>query len=498
MKLYKMFFVLVCVVSVFFALHHFSAVSEAKTALSEEKTGFPFLFALPEKKYLLSDLHGTAAPVERRDSVANGAVPLVFFTGAMQVLREKCMPCHTGNYTVPLYGKIPGLGDIVERDYKEGLRHVNFASELSPGWQGKPVGEVFIAKIERALEDSRMPPPQYITAYLSAQLNAEEKTIIHSWIHDTRQRHYATGLASPEFSTEPVQPLPDSIPVDKRKVDLGSRLFHDPRLSGDNATTCASCHFLNRSAADDKETPRGVRGNILPFNSPTVFNAAFFQRQFWNGRGRDLQEQALEPPSNPFEMSGGDWSEICARLSRSSEFAEAFLKVYPDGITALNVTDALAEFEKTLITPNARFDRYLKGDKSAITQEEKEGYEVFKTSRCATCHVGKAMGGQSVEYLNLKADFYGARKQIPRIEDLGLYNHTKREEDTFKFKVPTLRNVTETGPWYHDGKIISIHEAVYLMGIYQSGFQLDDRSVNLIVSFLGTLIGEFRGKPVRR
>lgn len=492
MKLCKLLFLLTCAVTVFFAVS--LSMSEARAVLSEAKeAAFPFLFVLPEKKYLLPDLQG--ASVEPREPAV---APLVLFTEAMRVVHEKCMPCHTGNYTVPLYGKIPGLGDLVERDYKEGLRHVNFASELSPGWQGKPVGEVFIAKIERALEDDRMPPPQYITAYLSAQLTAGEKTVIHEWIHTTRLAHYVTGLASPEFSAEPIQPLPDSIPVDSRKVALGERLFHDPRLSGDNATTCASCHFLNRSAADGKETSSGVRGNVLPFNSPTVFNTAFFLRQFWNGRASDLQEQALEPPSNPLEMDGGDWSEICKRLSLSSELTAAFLEVYPDGITALTVTDAIAEFEKTLITPNARFDRYLKGDGNAITGEEKEGYEVFKKSRCATCHVGKAVGGQSLEYLNLKADFYGDRKQTPRPEDLGLYNYTKREEDKYRFKVPTLRNVTETGPWYHDGKIISIREAVYLMGIYQSGFQLDDRSVDQIVSFLGTLIGEFRGQPVRK
>ncbi|MEG2140404.1 MAG: heme-binding domain-containing protein, partial [Bilophila sp.] len=177
-------------------------------------------------------------PTNRSESAF---VPLVLFTEVTQVLREKCMPCHTWNYTVPLYGKIPGLDSLVERDYKEGLRHVNFAAELSPGGQGKAVNEVFLAKVERTLADKRMPPPQYISAYLSAQLNASERDLLQTWVHQTRLTCYATGLASPEFATEPVQPLPDAVPVDNRKVDLGARLFFDTRLSGNNAMTCASC-----------------------------------------------------------------------------------------------------------------------------------------------------------------------------------------------------------------------------------------------------------------
>ncbi|MEG2005756.1 MAG: cytochrome-c peroxidase, partial [Bilophila sp.] len=241
--------------------------------------------------------------------------------------------------------------------------------------------------------------------------------LLQTWVHQTRLTCYATGLASPEFATEPVQPLPDAVPVDNRKVDLGARLFFDTRLSGNNAMTCASCHFLNHSGADGKEAPSGITGEVVELNAPTVFNAVFHLRQFWNGRARDLQEQALDPPVDPREMGSGNWTEICNRLAQSASLQQEFMELYADGITAQNVGNALAEFEKTLITPNCRFDRYLKGDKNAISVIEKDGYALFKASRCATCHVGKALGGQSVEYLNLKADFYADRQVVPRPAD---------------------------------------------------------------------------------
>ncbi|MEG1610038.1 MAG: cytochrome c peroxidase, partial [Bilophila sp.] len=239
-------------------------------------------------------------------------------------------------------------------------------------------------------------------------------------------------------------------------------------------------------------------GEVVELNAPTVFNAVFHLRQFWNGRARDLQEQALDPPVDPREMGSGNWTEICNRLAQSASLQQEFMELYADGITAQNVGNALAEFEKTLITPNCRFDRYLKGDKNAISVIEKDGYALFKASRCATCHVGKALGGQSVEYLNLKADFYADRQVVPRPADMGVYTFTGREEDKFKFKVPSLRNTAETGPWYHDGKIKTLNEAVSLMGVYQCGITLEENAVELIVAFLHTLTGEYMGRAVRK
>jgi len=198
---------------------------------------------------------------------------------------------------------------------------------------------------------------------------------------------------------------------------------------------------------------------------------------------------------NPIEMGSKDWDEICAKLAQDPELTAAFTVVYPDGWNGKNVTDAIAEYEKTLITPNSRFDKWLKGDDKALTAQEIEGYQRFKMYRCSSCHVGKSVGGQSFEYMDLKKAYFEDRGN-PLGSDEGLKGFTGKAEDLHRFKVPNLRNVELTAPYLHDGTVTTLDEAVRIMGVYLSGMDIPKGDRDLIVGFLRTLTGEWNGKPL--
>lgn len=201
---------------------------------------------------------------------------------------------------------------------------------------------------------------------------------------------------------------------------------------------------------------------------------------------------------NPVEMDGGSWEEVAKRLSKDSAFAAEFRKTYPDGFTQKNITDAIAEFEKTLITPDSPFDRYLKGDESAISPEAKRGYEIFKKANCAVCHSGRNFGGQTFEYMGLLGNYFKDRGNVGKINDTGLASFTKDERDMRKFKTPTLRNVALTAPYFHDGSVAELRRAAGLMAKYQTGAKLSDGDLDCLVKFLESLSGKWEGKPIKK
>jgi len=275
---------------------------------------------------------------------------------------------------------------------------------------------------------------------------------------------------------------------------LGFKLYHDPRLSVDNTVSCASCHGLNTAGVDNKQYSEGVEGKLGGVNAPTVFNAVYNFVQFWDGRAATLAEQAAGPPVNPVEMASPNFDAIVAKLNKDRKFVREFKAVYPEGINQATITDAIEHFERTLITPNSRFDKYLRGDDTAITAEELQGYELFKKYNCATCHVGKNLGGESYELMGLRKHYFADRGLALTEEDNGRFKQTGVERDRHRFKVPGLRNVALTWPYYHDGTRTSLKEAVCAMGTYQSGVELTDEEEDLIVAFLNTLTGEYKGQ----
>ncbi len=304
----------------------------------------------------------------------------------------------------------------------------------------------------------------------------------------------ASNVPAPTASQEPIQPIPQEIKLDKRKLELGDRLFHDPRLSHDDGISCAYCHDLGRGGTDQRARSIGIGGQIGDRNAPTVFNSGFNFKQFWDGRAETLEDQIDGPIHDPREM-GSNWPEIIAKLKRDPSYVSLFAQLYPDGIQSRTIKDAIGTFERSLITPNSRFDRFLRGETGAITEAEKAGYQLFKGYGCAACHQGINIGGNMFQKLGVMVDYF-AERGTPKGPALGRYNVTGREDDKYTFKVPSLRNVARTAPYFHDGSIPTLEGAVGIMARYQLGRSLSPREVDLIVGFLNTLTGEYNGKPL--
>ncbi len=410
------------------------------------------------------------------------------------ILKEKCMACHTQNYELPFYAKIPGIREVIEKDYRDGLRAMDLRVELTDIAKDAPVGESTLAKMEWVVKNNTMPPAKFTAVHWGTSLTEQDKKDILEWVKVTRAKYYASKGMAPKHANEPVQRI-EPVAYNAQKAALGKELFNDKRLSGDNTVSCASCHDFSKGGTDNLRFSEGVRKQVGDINAPTVFNAVYNHAQFWNGRAADLQAQAGGPPLNPIEMASKDWKEIIIKLAADKELSVAFLAVYPDGWSDKNITDAIAEYEKTLITPNSAFDKWLAGDDKAISAQAQEGYERFKAYRCASCHVGKALGGKSFEYMDLKKDYFADRGN-PLGSDSGLKGFTGKDEDIHKFKTPNLRNVELTAPYLHDGTVTSLDDAVRIMGTYLSGVEILPADREKIVAFLRTLTGEFEGKPL--
>ncbi|OZI44701.1 cytochrome C biogenesis protein CcsA [Bordetella genomosp. 5] len=285
-------------------------------------------------------------------------------------------------------------------------------------------------------------------------------------------------------SQEPIQPIEPVVIKEPAKVELGKMLFFDPRLSRSGAISCNSCHNLAMGGSDNLKASIGHQWQMGGINSPTVLNSSLNIAQFWDGRAKDLREQAGGPIANPAEMASSH--EVAVQVLNSipgyrSEFKRVFGK---DGITIDEVTSALAAFEETLVTPNSRFDKWLKGDKNALTVRELAGYELFKNSGCVACHNGAAVGGNSFQKMGLVSPYVTDNKAEGRAGVTG------QDADRFNFKVPTLRNVALTYPYFHDGEAATLTQAVDVMGRLQLGRTFTDEENGQIVAFLKTLTGD--------
>ncbi len=309
--------------------------------------------------------------------------------------------------------------------------------------------------------------------------------------HRTKAQKAALPKVERNVGQEPITPLPLQFTPDADKVALGGRLFHEPRLSGDGTVSCAQCHDLNHGGADHQVHSRGVGGKEGAINAPSVFNSGFNFRQFWDGRAETLEEQIDGPLLNPAEMASS-WPQVIVKLNTDAAYRQAFAAIYQDGITAANVKDAIATFERSLSTPNSRFDRFLRGDKAALNPSEQAGYLLFKEIGCVACHQGMNVGGNLFEKVGIMGDYFAARGHLTPA-DLGRYNYTKVEEHRFEFKVPSLRNVALTAPYFHDGSAATLEESVRVMAKYQLGMDMGEAEQRLIADFLRTLTGEYQG-----
>ena len=286
------------------------------------------------------------------------------------------------------------------------------------------------------------------------------------------------------------QPLPANFdsadnPGTPEKVALGQMLYHEKRLSKSQEISCNSCHGLGTFGVDNQKTSPGHNGQLGGRNSPTVYNAALHFAQFWDGRAATVEEQAKGPVLNPVEMAMPDAKRVEAVLNSMPEYVEAFKKAFPDDKKAVsfdNMAKAIGAFERKLATP-ARWDKFLGGDKMALTDAEKAGFNKFLDAGCMACHMGPGLGGSMYQKLGLVIPW-------PDQKDQGRFEVTKNDADKMMFKVPSLRNVAKTQPYYHDGSIATLNEAVKLMAKHQAGKELSDADTASIVAFLGALTGE--------
>lgn len=297
-----------------------------------------------------------------------------------------------------------------------------------------------------------------------------------------------------DLSIEPIQPI-QAINTNPAKVALGKKLFFDTRLSHDNSISCAHCHDLTHAGgADHLKYSFGVEGRESAVNSPTVFNAALNFSQFWDGRAATLEEQVNGSVNNHAEMAS-NWEEILRKLQPDKDYQKLAAPVCKQGLDADCIRRSIAEYEKTLLTLDSRFDQYLRGNESAITAEEKHGYHLFKLYGCVACHQGRNVGGNLYQVLGVMANYFDDFPSNDKAS-LGRFNVTGDEEDKHKFKVPSLRLVVLTPPYFHDGRIEKLDETIRSMGKYQLGRQIPDQDIASIIHFLYTLPGIYQGKSL--
>ena len=296
------------------------------------------------------------------------------------------------------------------------------------------------------------------------------------------------------YRQEPIVPIPLDIEVNQPKAVLGESLFFDTRLSSNRQVACISCHKLDTGGDDGLVMGLSSSAEQHIINTPTVFNSLFNFRQNWSGSVRSLNDQ-IDRSIRSKHAFNNNWNDIVALLSEDKKLVSEFNRVYADGLNKTNIIDAIVEFEKTLITPNAPFDRYLRKEENSLTEVEIEGYRTFKELGCISCHQGINIGGNLFQKFGVFYDYLSERGDIKR-QDYGRMNITKRQMDEFVFKVPTLRNIALTAPYLHDGSAETLEEVIIIMGKTQLGRVLSNEEVVLIEAFLRTLTGEYKYRPL--
>jgi cytochrome c peroxidase len=295
-----------------------------------------------------------------------------------------------------------------------------------------------------------------------------------------------------------VAPAPEDNPTSEAKVALGKMLFMDPRFSSTGTVSCNSCHNVMEGGDDSRTFSMGVHGKTGGRNAPTVWNSAFHSVQFWDGRADLLEDQAKGPVTNPVEMGVTEIEQAMDKVRAIPGYKPYFEKAFgKDSMTVVNAAKAVAAFERTLITPNSPYDKYVKGDKKAITAQQVKGMETFAAAGCTACHSGAAFNGPKMEF---GQGFYAKfptftdnvyNKKYDLSADKGREEATAKAADAHMFRVSTLRNITDTAPYFHNGSVNDLSEAVAVMAKTQLNKDLSDQEVKDIVAFLGALTGEY-------
>lgn len=414
---------------------------------------------------------------------------------AAQILQDKCAACHGENATYNPVLNALSFG-LLQRDVEGAQRSYSLTPDA-----GVRSAAVDFQKIDRVLRERHMPPMAYRLMHPGSALSWRDASVL-------RGVYNAEDAFKARFAViEPAAPPADETEADL--IRLGSLLYNDTRLSTTNEVACATCHDLTKGGTDNLPKSEGVPGTdgkpqLGGVNAPTVFNAETNIRQFWDGRAADLKEQAGGPPLNPVEMGYAhpeDWNDIAAKLQNDPELVRLFALVFGErGITGDTITEAIAAYEKTLRTPGSAFDRFLQGDATSMTDEQIRGLECFETYGCATCHSGATLGGGSFEYINTFADLRAQAAPADYNEgNFGLQDFTKNPAHKDMFRVPNLRNVALTSPYFHTGSVEKLDDAVRIMLSTQyngSKGKATEEDVQCITRFLEAQTGTLYGKPL--
>jgi cytochrome c peroxidase len=326
-----------------------------------------------------------------------------------------------------------------------------------------------------------------LVAWVIASSIAITVVLVHVWPSAATQPPETFALTAE--SIEPIQPIKPLTGLNPKKIELGRKLFHDPALSRNNQVACATCHNLKTGGADHRARSIGANEAVGVDKRADSSHAVFNFSQFWDGRAPSLEQQIDGPLRLAIEMNSS-WIEVIRKLSHSPQYVQAFRGIYPGDIQIAYVKDAIAEFERSLSTPNSRFDRYLRHASNALTADELHGYLLFKSLGCTSCHQGANVGGNMYQKLGVMTPYFTDLRRIGQA-DRGRFNVTGDPKDLYMFKVPSIRNVELTPPYLHDGSAATLPYAVRVMAKYQLGRDVTDRQVQLIVEFLRMLTGEF-------
>jgi len=310
------------------------------------------------------------------------------------------------------------------------------------------------------------------------------------------QTTFATPFATqeaPASGDRALAALPQRLTLDAPKVELGGRLFRDVRVSGDSHLACIDCHAFDRGGANGQAHSNFPGRKPTAVNIPSLFNSAFNFRFGWAGNLEDIGQQ-LDAAMESRAAMGGTWDDASVRLASDARVRREFEHLYPDGLTPINLREVLAIYSLSLITPNSRFDRSLRGE-LALTADEQHGYGLFRDYGCVSCHQGINVGGNMLQRFGVMRDYFEGRTDLTAA-DQGLFSKTGREEDRYVFRVPSLRNVALTAPYFHDGSKEKLEDAVTAMASFQLGRDLDANEAGQIAAFLRTLNGELQGRPL--
>ena len=331
-------------------------------------------------------------------------------------------------------------------------------------------------------------------------MSSTRKSVKFSWLilcgllvfaHRVGSEHVSAPLSN-HGELLPLPPAPDFSP---EKLLIGEKLFNDPILSGNKSMSCADCHDLPRGGDDHQQFSRNTLNKLRAVNTPTVFNVNHSFKILLSG-GVDSLNHLYRFNLFGSKVMNNTWPVIINRLKSSPNYPSLFAAAYTDGINQDNIVDAMLVFQASLVTPESPFDRYLRGDETAISAQEKHGYSLFRSYGCIACHQGKHVGGNLYQKFGLFEDYYASNGISPVPTDLGLFNISQRERDKFYFRVPSLRNVAVTGPYLHDGSIEELDDVIRIMGKYQLGRNIVSQERKDIAAFLNSLTGFYKGRPL--